>query len=125
MKKQDGFAMPGTLILLFVLFSFFIYETNMLLSDQKFYAEAEQKFALEELVDQAASDIKQDLQQKEQNGVFSFLYEKGEANGNYVFEDEVVFVTFQCVTKQKRAYKASFRYNTKNKSVMNWVEERE
>ncbi|AIK37355.1 competence protein ComG [Bacillus pseudomycoides] len=124
MRKQDGFAMPGTLILLFLLFSFFIYEINMLKSDQRFYKEAQQKFLLEEIADQAVSSIKDDLQEKEQNAVFSFRYENGEASGNYVFENEIIFVALQCMTKQNRSYKVNFQYDKINKRVMNWVEER-
>lgn len=124
MRKQDGFAMPGTLILLFLLFSFFIYEINMLKSDQRFYKEAQQKFLLEEIADQAVSSIKDDLQEKEQNAVFSFRYENAEASGNYVFENEIIFVALQCMTKQNRSYKVNFQYDKINKRVMNWVEER-
>ncbi|PEB43145.1 competence type IV pilus minor pilin ComGG [Bacillus pseudomycoides] len=124
MRKQAGFAMPGTLILLFLLFSFFIYEINMLKSDQRFYKEAQQKFLLEEIADQAVSSIKDDLQEKEQNAVFSFRYENGEASGNYVFENEIIFVALQCMTKQNRSYKVNFQYDKINKRVMNWVEER-
>ncbi|MEB3054003.1 competence type IV pilus minor pilin ComGG [Bacillus pseudomycoides] len=124
MRKQDGFAMPGTLILLFLLFSFFIYEINMLKSDQRFYKEAQQKFLLEEIAHQAVSSIKDDLQEKEQNAVFSFRYENGEASGNYVFENEIIFVALQCMTKQNRSYKVNFQYDKINKRVMNWVEER-
>ncbi|KEK26169.1 competence type IV pilus minor pilin ComGG [Bacillus gaemokensis] len=124
MRKQEGFAMPGTLILLFLLFSFFIYETNMLLSDKKFYIEAEQKFILEELTDQAVSNIKQDLQQKEKNSMFSFLYEKGQASGSYIFENETVFVSLQCLTKQRREYKVNFQYDKENRKIINWVETR-
>ncbi|PGS09513.1 competence type IV pilus minor pilin ComGG [Bacillus pseudomycoides] len=124
MRKQDGFVMPGTLILLFLLFSFFIYEINMLKSDQRFYKEAQQKFLLEEIADQAVSSIKDDLQEKEQNAVFSFRYENGEASGNYVFENEIIFVALQCMTKQNRSYKVNFQYDKINKRVMNWVEER-
>ncbi|MRQ99719.1 competence protein ComG, partial [Bacillus anthracis] len=50
MRKQDGFTMPGTIIFLVLLTSFFVYETNMLLIDKKFYTEIEQKFVLEELL---------------------------------------------------------------------------
>lgn len=122
MRQQAGFAMPGTLILLFLLMSFFIYETNMLLSDQNFYKEAEQKFVLEELTDRAVSDIKQDLQEQEKNGTFSFSYEKGEASGSYTFENEVVFVTLHCMTTQKYSYKVSFQYDKTNQRVINWRE---
>ncbi|MEN1934750.1 competence type IV pilus minor pilin ComGG [Paenibacillus sp. 102] len=124
MRKQDGFAMPGTLILLFLLFSFFVYEINMLQSDQRFYKEAQQKFLLEEITDRAVASIKKDLQVKEQNDVFSFQYENGEASGDYVFENEIVFVTLQCMTEQKHSYKVNFQYDKINKRVMNWVEER-
>ncbi|PEY41708.1 competence protein ComG [Bacillus cereus] len=124
MRKQDGFAMPGTLILLFLLFSFFLYEINMLQSDQRFYKEAQQKFLLEEITDQAVSSIKKDLLGKEQSDVFSFQYKNGEASGDYVFENEIIFVKLQCTTKQKRPYKVSFQYDKTNKRVMNWAEER-
>ena len=36
MRKQDGFTMPGTIIFLVLLTSFFVYETNMLLIDKNF-----------------------------------------------------------------------------------------
>lgn len=124
MRKQGGFAMPRTLILLFLLFSFFLYEINMLQSDQRFYKEVQQKFLLEEIIDQAVSSIKKDLLGKEQNDVFSFQYKNGEASGNYVFENEVIFVTLKCTTKQNRPYKVKFQYDKINKQVMNWVEER-
>ncbi|CAI8747658.1 competence protein ComGG [Bacillus pseudomycoides] len=96
----------------------------MLKSDQRFYKEAQQKFLLEEIADQAVSSIKDDLQEKEQNAVFSFRYENGEASGNYVFENEIIFVALQCMTKQNRSYKVNFQYDKINKRVMNWVEER-
>ncbi len=64
MIKQDGFTMPGTIIFLILLTSFFIYETNMLLIDKKFYIEIEQKFVLEEILNQSITNIKKDLRQK-------------------------------------------------------------
>ncbi|WP_242143774.1 MULTISPECIES: competence type IV pilus minor pilin ComGG [unclassified Bacillus cereus group] len=124
MRKQAGFAMPGTLILLFLLMSFFIYETNMLLSDKNFYIEAEQNFALEEMVNQVILDVKADLQNKEVHDTFSFVYEKGEASGRYVFEKDVVFVELQCSVKPGRLYKASFQYDTVTKKIINWLDER-
>ena len=72
MRKQDGFVMPGTIIFLVLFISFLMYETNMLLSDKKFYSEIEQSFFMEELVDRAISDIKRDLQQKERRMFFYF-----------------------------------------------------
>ncbi|KFN02071.1 competence protein ComG [Bacillus clarus] len=122
MKAQNGFAMPGTLILLLLLFSFLIYETNMLLSDKKFYMEAEQKFLLEEIADQAVSDIKKDLQQKNNDDTFLFMYEHGEVSGKYMFENDVVFVVLQCVTRQKYFYTASFRYSKKYNNIFDWRE---
>ncbi|PFE05590.1 competence protein ComG [Bacillus cereus] len=124
MRNQDGFALPSTLILLFLLFSFFIYEINMLQSDQRFYKEAQQKFLLEEITDQAIISIKADLQEKEQNDVFAFQYENGEVSGRYVFENDIIFVTLQCMTKERRSYKVNFQYDKTNKKVMNWTEER-
>jgi len=78
MIKQDGFTMPGTIIFLILLTSFFIYETNMLLIDKKFYIEIEQKFVLEEILNQSITNIKKDLRQKEKEDNFFFSYEKGE-----------------------------------------------
>lgn len=70
MRKQDGFAMPGTIIFLILFISFLMYETNMLLSEKKFYSEIEQSFFMEELIDRAISDIKRDLQQKKRGCFF-------------------------------------------------------
>ncbi|MED0966495.1 competence type IV pilus minor pilin ComGG [Bacillus paramycoides] len=122
MRKQDGFALPGTIILLVLLTSFLMYETNMLLSDKKFYIEIEQKIFMEELVDRAIADIKKDLQQKEKNDTFLFQYEKGKVSGKYVFENDVIIISLQCVTKQKVFYVVSFRYRKKDNKVFDWVE---
>ncbi|MFB7117089.1 competence type IV pilus minor pilin ComGG [Bacillus tropicus] len=122
MRKQDGFTMPGTIIFLVLLTSFFVYETNMLLIDQKFYIEIEQKFVLEELLNRSITNIKKDLQQKEKEDTFFFLYEKGEASGNYVFENDVILVSLQCKIKQEVFYKVSFRYRKKNEKIFDWIE---
>ncbi|CAM3899949.1 competence protein ComG [Bacillus cereus] len=122
MRKQDGFALPGTIILLVLLTSFLMYETNMLLSDKKFYIEIEQKIFMEELVDRAIADIKKDLQQKEKNDTFLFQYEKGKVSGKYVFENDVIIISLQCVTKQKVFYVVSFRYRKKDNKIFDWVE---
>ncbi len=73
MIKQDGFTMPGTIIFLILFTSFFIYETNMLLIDKKFYIEIEQKFVLEEILNQSITNIKKDLRQK-RKGRYFFLF---------------------------------------------------
>ncbi|MCH4569713.1 competence type IV pilus minor pilin ComGG [Bacillus sp. ES1-5] len=122
MRKQDGFTMPGTIIFLVLLTSFFVYETNMLLIDKKFYIEIEQKFVLEELLNRSITNIKKDLQQKEKEDTFFFQYEKGEASGNYVFENDDILVSLQCKIKQKIFYKVSFRYRKKDEKIFDWIE---
>ncbi|EOO16975.1 competence protein ComG [Bacillus sp. TH22] len=122
MRKQDGFVMPGTIIFLILFISFLMYETNMLLSDKKFYSEIEQSFFMEELVDRAISDIKRDLQQKEKEDVFLFQYERGEVSGKYVFENDVIIISLQCVTKQRVFYTVSFHYRKKDNKIFDWVE---
>ncbi|MGG0204831.1 competence type IV pilus minor pilin ComGG [Bacillus mycoides] len=122
MRKQNGFVMPGTIIFLVLFISFLMYETNMLLSDKKFYSEIEQSFFMEELVDRAISDIKRDLQQKEKEDVFLFQYERGEVSGKYVFENDVIIISLQCVTKQRVLYTVSFHYRKKDNKIFDWVE---
>lgn len=122
MIKQDGFTMPGTIIFLILLTSFFIYETNMLLIDKKFYIEIEQKFVLEEILNQSITNIKKDLRQKEKEDTFFFSYEKKKASGNYVFENDVILVSLQCKIKQEVFYKVSFRYRKKDEKIFDWIE---
>ncbi|HFK1761963.1 competence protein ComG [Bacillus wiedmannii] len=122
MRKQDGFTMPGTIIFLVLLTSFFVYETNMLLIDKKFYIEIEQKFVMEELLNRSITSIKKDLQQKEKEDTFFFQYEKGEASGNYVFESDDILVLLQCKIKQEIFYKVSFRYRKKDEKIFDWIE---
>ena len=73
MIKQDGFTMPGTIIFLILLTSFFIYETNMLLIDKKFYIEIEQKFVLEEILNQSITNIKKTYGKKKRKILFLFI----------------------------------------------------
>ncbi|CAM3939604.1 competence type IV pilus minor pilin ComGG [Bacillus mobilis] len=122
MRKQDGFMMPGTIIFLVLLTSFFVYETNMLLIDKKFYIEIEQKFVMEELLNRSITSIKKDLQQKEKEDTFFFQYEKGEASGNYVFESDDILVSLQCKIKKEVFYKVSFRYRKKDEKIFDWIE---
>ncbi|MGG3670309.1 competence protein ComG [Bacillus cereus] len=122
MRKQDGFAMPGTIIFLILLISFLMCETNMLLLDKKFYAEIERNFFMEELIDRAISDIKRDLQQKEKENIFLFQYERGEVSGKYIFENDVIIISLQCVTQQRVFYTVSFRYRKRDNKIFDWVE---
>lgn len=124
MKSESGFTMPGTIILLFLLMSFLVYETNIFLSDQKFYTEAEELFILEEITSQAVADVKQELKATMGNREFIYSYEVGEAKGNYTIVDGNASITLQCITKRKRASKVSFYYNTNNEAITNWQEER-
>ncbi|HDR4899815.1 competence type IV pilus minor pilin ComGG [Bacillus cereus] len=122
MRKQDGFTMPGTIIFLVLLTSFFAYETNMLLIDKKFDTEIEQKFVLEELLNRSITNIKKDLKKKEKEDTFFFPYEKGEASGNYVFENDVILVSLQCKIKQEVFYRVSFQYRKKDEKIFDWIE---
>ncbi|MEC5302973.1 competence type IV pilus minor pilin ComGG [Bacillus thuringiensis] len=122
MRGQNGFTMPGTLIFLILLTSFFIYETNMLLTDKNFYIEIEQKFLLDELLNRSITDIKKDLQRKEKEDTFFFQYEKGEASGNYVFENDSILVALQCKLKQEVFYTVSVRYRKKDGKIVDWIE---
>ena len=122
MRKQDGSTMPATIIFLVLLTSFFVYETNMLLSDKKFYIEIEQKFLVEELINRAIADIKVDLQTIERDGTFFFQYEKGKASGKYGFENDMILVSLQCETKQRIFYTVSFRYRKKDEKIFDWIE---
>jgi competence protein ComGG len=124
MRSESGFTMPGTIILIFLLMSFCVYETNIFLSDQKFYAEAEELFILEEITDQAIAEVKQELKTGMEKREFFYTYEKGEAKGDYTIVDKDAFITLQCITKRNLTYKVSFRYNTNNEAITNWQEER-
>ena len=75
MRKQNGFTMPGTIIFLILLTSFYT-ETNMLFTDKKFYIEIEQKFLLDELLNRSITDIKKIYSKKKKEGTFFFQYEK-------------------------------------------------
>ncbi|MEH7533479.1 competence type IV pilus minor pilin ComGG [Bacillus toyonensis] len=122
MKKQDGFTMPATIIFLILLTSFFVYETNMLLSDKKVYTEIEQKFLVEELINRAIADIKVDLQKTERDGTFFFPYTKGKVSGKYEFENDMILVSLQCETKQRIFYTVSFRYRKNDEKIFDWIE---
>ncbi|PEC23489.1 competence type IV pilus minor pilin ComGG [Bacillus cereus] len=122
MRNQEGFIMPGTIILLVLLTSFFVYETNMLLTDKNFYIEIEQKLLMDELMNRAITDIKVDLQKTEQDGTFFFQYEKGEASGKYGFENDMVLISLQCKIKQEVFYTVSFRYRKKDEKIFDWIE---
>ena len=87
---------------------FFIYETNMLLTDKKFYMEIEQKFLLDELLNRSITDIKR-LTAKEKEGAFSFSM-KRRSEWELCFENDSIFVALQCKLKQEAFYTVSFRY---------------
>ncbi len=77
---------------------------------------------MEELVDRAISDIKRDLQQKEKEDVFLFQYERGEVSGKYVFANDGIIISLQCVTKKRVFYTVSFRYRKQDNKILDWVE---
>ena len=88
----------------------------MLLIDKKFYIEIEQKFVLEEILNQSITNIKKTYGKKKRKILF-LSYEKGEASGNYVFENDVILVSLQCKIKQEVFYKVSFRYRKKDEKI--------
>ncbi len=47
---------------------------------------------------------------------------KGEASGDYVFENDVILVSLQCKIKQEIFYKVSFRYRKKDEKIFDWIE---
>lgn len=124
MRKEDGFTMPGTLLFLFLLFSFLIYQANSLVIDQMFYKDTESLFLLDEVMQQAVIDVKREIREQGESGEIFYLYEAGEVTGNYVLEQDIAFVTLRCVVKGNRLYTASFQYNKSNDSITNWRETR-
>ncbi|WP_369902633.1 competence type IV pilus minor pilin ComGG [Bacillus manliponensis] len=122
MKNEHGFTMPGTLVLLFLLFSFFIYEVNALVTDQMFYEEAETLFILDEVMQQAVIDVKDGVIEGEGQGEVFYSYESGDVIGSYVVEERVVFITLQCIVKGNQSYTVNFQYNKENGSITNWRE---
>lgn len=97
MRKQDGFTMPGTIIFLVLLTSFFVYETNMLLIDKKFYIEIGQKFVLEELLNRSITNIKKTYSKKKRKILFSFNMKR--AKQVEITSLKTMIFSFRCSAK--------------------------
>jgi hypothetical protein len=55
----------------------------------------------------------------------AYEYEEGTARlAQSLSSSGLLQVSIHCVTKEGRAYKASFLYNKNNKQITNWMEER-
>ncbi|MFV8827928.1 competence type IV pilus minor pilin ComGG [Alkalihalobacterium sp. APHAB7] len=81
MKKngQKGFILPMTLILCLLLSLALMHVLDVYLTEKKFYAEQEEIFLLESLLQMAAVDIVDDLTTNRLSDSGAFNYEKGAA----------------------------------------------
>jgi len=123
MRNERGATMPAVLIFTFLFLALFLHQVNLLLLEKRFYHETEQFFLLENIMTNAIREFQHDVQT---SGIpAAYEYEEGTARlAQSLSSSGLLQVSIHCVTKEGRAYKASFLYNKNNKQITNWMEER-
>ncbi|WP_129727205.1 competence type IV pilus minor pilin ComGG [Ectobacillus funiculus] len=123
MRNERGATMPAVLIFTFLFLALFLHQVNLLLLEKRFYHETEQFFLLENIMTNAIREFQRDVQT---SGIpTAYEYEEGTARLAQSFSSSgLLQVSIHCVTKEGRAYTASFLYNKNNKQITNWMEER-
>ena len=123
MRNERGATMPAVLIFTFLFLALFLHQVNLLLLEKRFYHETEQFFLLENMMTNAVQEFQRDVQTS--NVPAAYEYEEGTAHlAQSLSPTALLQVSIHCVTKEGRAYKASFLYNKNNKQITNWMEER-
>lgn len=123
MRNERGATMPAVLIFTFLFLALFLHQVNLLLLEKRFYHETEQFFLLENIMTNTIREFQRDVQT---SGIpAAYEYEEGTARlAQSLSSSGLLQVSIHCVTKEGRAYKASFLYNKNNKQITNWMEER-
>lgn len=123
MLNERGAAMPGVLIFTFLFVALFLHQANIFLLEKQFYAETEQFFQLENMMDNALSEFKRDMQERKAASIYN--YGDGTAHVSYqAVQPNVFSVSIECITTKKRIYEASFLYHQDTGAITNWTEER-
>ncbi|MBZ5749720.1 competence type IV pilus minor pilin ComGG [Metabacillus rhizolycopersici] len=124
MKNEKGFIFPTTMVM--VLFCLLIvgHIATNLISDKQFYAETEQYYLLENLmqlaVDQSLMEIKSETTTTNEttkntlNGSFTYTIRENLPN---IFE-----VQLSCATKENKTYTASYQYDSTSNEMISWSE---
>lgn len=123
MRNERGATMPAVLIFTFLFLGLFLHQVNLLLLEKRFYHETEQFFLLENMMTNAVREFQRDVQT---SGIpAAYEYEEGTARmAQSLSPSGLLQISIHCVTKEGRAYKASFLYNRDNRQITNWMEER-
>lgn len=123
MRNERGATIPAVLIFTFVFLALFLHQVNLFLLEKRFYHETEQFFVLENMMTNAVREFQRDVQISSIPAVYE--YEEGTARlTQSLFSTGLLQISIHCVTKEGRAYKASFLYNRDNRQITNWIEER-
>lgn len=123
MRNERGATIPAVLIFTFVFLALFLHQVNLFLLEKRFYHETEQFFVLENMMTNAVREFQRDVQISSIPAVYK--YEEGTARlTQSLFSTGLLQISIHCVTKEGRAYKASFLYNRDNRQITNWMEER-
>lgn len=128
MKREDGYILPVTLLISILLFTLFTYQINMYVVEKKFYKETEELYVLEGLMQMGVYDIKAelaDIDDLENNLQGSFTYPNGKVNySTTLLANGLVKIAVRSSTFSGRKYAAVFYYNSIEKTITKWIEQR-
>ncbi|MDE5412284.1 competence type IV pilus minor pilin ComGG [Alkalihalobacterium chitinilyticum] len=125
MKKngQKGFILPITLIFCLLLSLALMHVLDMYLTEKKFYAEQEEIFLLESLLQMATVDLVDDLTTNRLSSTGAFNYEKGTAV-YWILEDthDTVNIQLKVRTDKERQRVVRFLLDKDKMRVKEWIE---
>lgn len=125
MKKngQKGFILPITLILCLFLSLALMHVLDVYLTEKKFYAEQEEIFLLESLLQMAAVDIVDDLITNRLSASGAFNYEKGAAV-YWILEEthDTLNIQLKVRTEKERQRVVRLLLDKEKMRVKEWIE---
>ncbi|MCM3650445.1 competence type IV pilus minor pilin ComGG [Metabacillus litoralis] len=124
MKNQKGFIFPTTMVMILFCLLIVGHIATNLISEKQFYAETEQYYLLENLmqlaVDQSLMEIKSETTTTNETT-------KNTLNGSFTYTirenlPSIYEVQLSCATKENKTYTASYQYDSTSNEMISWSE---
>lgn len=134
-RNQDGFILPLTMIIIFLLFSFLLYEIKAYQSEKQFLYYREEMFTVNDLMQMAAVDLEQRFAASlpdKNYGTFDYINGKVSYTISQPPKDadlpgsspqDVIYITLKAQADNEGEHVSFAYYDKKKRKIIRWAEQ--
>lgn len=124
--NEKGFILPMTLIISTIVIFFFVSQVDLLMIDQIYYKELEEKRELDNLMNMAMLDVKTQMKTGITDTKYTLSFEKGDANITVNHQASPLSNMYQvyitCIIENGQKFSLVFMYDPVSDQIYNLVE---